>query len=49
MMVMQVLVEQYRTLPLPVGSGRALALDEAHKFMDGESACTHLIATDFSF
>ena len=31
-------MEQYRTLPLPVGSGRALALDEAHKFMDGEQS-----------
>jgi hypothetical protein len=31
----QVLVEQYRTLDLPRGCGRLLALDEAHKFMDG--------------
>ena len=29
-------MEQYRTLPLPRGCGRLLALDEAHKFMTGQ-------------
>jgi DNA phosphorothioation-dependent restriction protein DptH len=32
--IFQVLTEQYRTLPLR-GCGKLLALDEAHKFMDG--------------
>ena len=35
--IFQVLVEQYRTLRLPPGCGRLLALDEAHKFMHGEA------------
>ncbi|KAJ3267808.1 hypothetical protein HDV01_003959 [Terramyces sp. JEL0728] len=34
--VFQVLVEQFRTCPL-FGCGKMLALDEAHKFMDGRS------------
>jgi len=35
--VFQVVVEQFRVLPLPRGVGKLLALDEAHKFMDGDA------------
>lgn len=33
--IFQVLTEQFRTVPSPDGCGKLLALDEAHKFMDG--------------
>lgn len=33
--IFQVLAEQYRTIPSLNGVGKLLALDEAHKFMDG--------------
>lgn len=31
----QVVTEQFRSTPTPAGGGKLLALDEAHKFMDG--------------
>ncbi len=31
----QVLTEQFRAIPITAGSGKILALDEAHKYMDG--------------
>jgi hypothetical protein len=42
--IFQVLVEQFRSLPLR-GCGKVLALDEAHKFMDGqkEDGLSHAI------
>ena len=44
--IFQVLVEQFRSLPLR-GCGKVLALDEAHKFMDGqkEDGLSHAIVT----
>lgn len=39
--VFQVLTEQYRALPMiKCGSGKVLALDEAHKFLDATSIAT---------
>lgn len=36
--IFQVLVEQFRAGSVAVGSGKLLALDEAHKFIDGSSS-----------
>lgn len=36
--IFQVLTEQFRTVPAPESCGKLLALDEAHKFMDGEKS-----------
>ena len=33
--IFQVLTEQYRAIPSNISGGKLLALDEAHKFMDG--------------